>query len=107
MGLALILSIFADDADVGPTIRDCRVPQGEAEVSSLQGVGFHRCSVGVTMVLIIQNIISALHTHVDCWDLELITVPDHCCGATGNINRYLTGQQDRLLPFIHLIHFHP
>lgn len=101
MGLALILSISSGGAGVGAGVIDYGLPQSEAEVSGLQSVGSHRCSVEVNNVLF-REIVPALQTQMDCRAAEVLAAPNHCCGVPVNVLWYLTGQHDRLRPLIHL-----
>lgn len=83
-------SPHSDGAGVVAAVKDVGFPQSEAEVSSLQSVSLHGCSVSVTLVLICPLVLFLL-TLVDGWRIEVVAAPHHCGGS--RYKRDVTGQQ--------------
>lgn len=78
-------------ADVGPAVRDVRISQIQAVVSSFYSISPQGGSAAVTLVLDFK-IIPFPHTLVDQRRTEIRAGPLNCSDETNKI--HLTGQQD-------------
>lgn len=98
--LTLFNTRLAGGAGVVATIRQLKIFQSEAEVSSFQSISIHGRSPAVMLVLVLK-LVTFLFTQVNCGWVEVGPAPHNCAFFHINTEK-LTWQQDKLCSLLHL-----